>query len=266
MNVPPLRVMNPMTEEQEYLRISLRGNLLAALASNRRYEDGGIRLVELGREYLPQPNDLPEEPEILCGVMAGLRDELQWQGDATTVDFYDVKGVIEGLCRCLKLSATFVESQDKDLAQGSQAAVCIADTSLGVMGEVHPRILHAFDINEPVYLFEINVGKLFGFAGEPGLYRRLARFPSVVRDLALILDYNISHRQVNDIITSFPLVKEVRLFDVYSGEQVVDGKKSLAYRLIFQADDHTLTDAEVDGVQQKILSKLAKELGASLRS
>ncbi len=93
----PLRVARPMTAEQEYLRPNLRANLLAALSANRRHEDGGIRLFELGRVYLPRPNDLPTEPEMLCGLLTGPRFEESWHGGEDSVDFFDAKGVVEGL-------------------------------------------------------------------------------------------------------------------------------------------------------------------------
>ena len=104
------------------------------------------------------------------------------------------------------------------------------------------------------------------FAAEQKLYQPVPRFPAIARDIALVVDYSLTHRQILDIIESFKLVTEVSLFDVYSGKQVAEGKKSLAYRIIYQSPEHTLTDDEVDGVHQQILDRLAKEVGATLRS
>ena len=124
----------------------------------------------------------------------------------------------------------------------------------------------AFEISEPVCLFEINVTALLPFTTGHKMFQPVPRFPSIVRDIALVLDSQITHGQVQDIISSFPLVNEVTLFDVYSGKQVAPGKKSLAYRIVYQSPTHTLTDEEVNEVQHEILDRLTGELGATLRS
>ncbi len=116
-------------------------------------------------------------------------------------------------------------------------------------------------------VFEVNVTALLPLAtGRQKMYRQLPKFPSIVRDIALVVDAEVSHKQIMDIIKSFSLISEVKLFDVYSGKQVAEGKKSLAYRLVYQSPAHTLTDDEVNRVQEALLKKLDKELGATLRS
>ena len=262
----PLRVSNPMSEEQEYLRPTLRANLLSALAANRRFEDGGIRLFEIGRVYLPNRDELPDEPEILCGLIAGLREEKSWQSDNKLIDFYDAKGVIEGVFSYLGITPLMEPSRDEAMSPGRQAAIIIGGTEVGVIGELHPRVLSAFEISEAVCLFELNIEKLLSTAAGHKMFQSLARYPAIVRDIALLLDTNVTHQRVLDIIRLSSLVRQVLLFDVYSGKQVPPGKKSLAYRLTFQSEDHTLTDAEVDGIQRKILAKLSDELGATLRA
>ncbi len=262
----PLRLFNPMTADQEYLRPTLRPNLLAALVSNRRHESGGIRLFELGRIYLPKAKDLPDEPEILCGLLSGNRTEKTWLTPAEPFNFFDVRGVVESLMQQLGSSASFVPSHDDGLHPARQAAIVINGKQLGVLGELHPKVASNFELGEPVYIFEINVNELLPFVTGRKLYQPVPRFPSIARDIALVVDAATPHQKVQDIITSFPMVTEVSLFDVYSGKQVAAGKKSLAYRLIYQSPDHTLTDDEVDDVQRQILEKLAKEMGATLRS
>jgi len=262
----PLRVANPMTLEQEYLRPTLRSNLLAALSANRRHGEGGIRLFELGRVYLPRKKDLPEEPEIVCGVASGLRGEKSWHGGGDNFDFYDAKGLVEGLLARLDVAATFKEGKDPSLHPLRQAAIAAGDIHLGTLGEVHPKVAHAFDIPETAYLFELNLAALLPLALGHRMFQPISPFPTMVRDIALVLDAGISHRQVADIIGGFPLVVDITVFDVYSGEQVPSGKKSLAYSITFQSSDHTLTDDEVNKVQKRILDKLSNELGATLRA
>jgi phenylalanyl-tRNA synthetase beta chain len=262
----PLRMANPMTSEREYLRPNLRANLLTAFAANRRHEDGGIRLFEMGKVYLPRHNDLPDEPEVLCGILGGSRFEKSWQGKDELLDYYDAKGVVEGLLNQLAVDASFEADRDESLCLGKQAAVVVGGNKLGVVGELHPKVLEAFEISEPVYLFEINLTALLPYTISHKMFQPIPRFPAIVRDMALIVDTGISHQRVLDIITSFPLVNQVTLFDVYAGEQVPRGKKSLAYRIAFQSPAHTLTDEGVNKVQQQILNKLSDEFGATLRS
>jgi phenylalanyl-tRNA synthetase beta chain len=262
----PLRMANPMTADQEYLRPSLRANLLAALAANRRHEEGSIRLFELGKVYLPRPKDLPDEPEMLCGLLAGARFEQSWRGGEESIDFFDAKGIVEGLFSRLGVEASFEKCSDESLHPARQTAITIEGKRLGVVGELHPKVLDAFEISGEVYQFEIDLTALLPFTIGHRLFQPISRFPAIVRDMALVVDSGIAHRQVQDIITGFPLVTEVVLFDVYSGGQLPAGKKSLAYRITFQSPSHTLTDDEVNKVQQQILDKLSAELGATLRS
>jgi phenylalanyl-tRNA synthetase beta chain len=262
----PLRVANPMTAEQEYLRTTLRPHLLSALEANRRHEEGSIRLFEMGKVYLSRPGDLPAEPEMLCGLVNGTRAESSWHGDGSTFDFFDAKGMVEGLLAQLGVVASFAPSADESLHPVGQAAIEVGGHRLGIIGELHPRVAEAFDLDETPHLFEVNVTQLLPLTLGHKMFQPIPRFPATMRDIALILDSSVSHQQVMDIIRSFSLVSQVSLFDVYSGKQVPAGKKSLAYRISYQSPSHTLTDEEVNQVQGQILSKLERQLSASLRT
>ncbi len=261
-----LRVANPMTADQEYLRPNIRANLLAGFFANRRHEDGAIRLFELDKVYLKRAGDLPDERYMLCSVLGGPRAEKSWYGGGEPVDFFDAKGVVESLFDHLGLRVEFEKSNDESLHPNKQAAIVCAGQRLGVIGELHPKVLAAFEIAEPVYLFEVDVSSLTPCTVEHKRFQPIPKFPAVTRDIALVVDSGVTHKQMQDIIKSFPLVVHVTLFDVYSGEQVPPGKKSLAYRLAFQSPDHTLTDEEAGKVQQQILDRLSHELGATLRA
>ncbi|MFC2070809.1 phenylalanine--tRNA ligase subunit beta [Chloroflexota bacterium] len=262
----PLRLHNPMTSEQEYLRPNLRANLLTALSSNRKHEDGGIRIYEVGKIYIPRPGELPEERDILCGLISGPWIDKSWKTEGELPDFFEAKGIVEGLLGQLKLTASFEQYSDESLISGKQAAVVVDSNRIGVVGEVHPKVCENFEIAEHVYLFEIDMAALLLHATGDRMYRPIYRFPAMVRDMALVTDTGITHQMVMNIIKSSPLVTEVSIFDVYSGEQVPPGKKSLAYRLTFQSPDHTLTDKEVNKVEKQILDRLSKDLGATLRA
>ncbi|UCE97890.1 MAG: phenylalanine--tRNA ligase subunit beta [Dehalococcoidia bacterium] len=260
----PLRLANSMTVEQEYLRTSLRGNLLTALATNLKHEEGAIRLFELGRVYFPRYDDLPDEHEYLCGIMSSEIDKI-WPNQEQHFDFFAVKGVTENLLVQLGVCAKFEKSYDAGLYAGRQSTIFIDRDKIGVIGEVNPKITETFDISRPVFLFEINISKLLPFTLGHNPYQPIMRFPSVMRDIALVVDKKVEHQHIRDVITSFPLVEKLILFDVYTGKQIPADKKSLAYRIGFQSKKYTLTDKEVDRVQQEILKKLSVELGASLR-
>jgi len=261
----PLRVANPMTTDQEYLRPNLRANLLAALSANQRHEEGGIRLFELGKIYLPRHNDLPDEREVLCGALSGPRFGRSWQGGDEPTDFFDAKGIVESLLNRLGMEANFEQAEDESLYPNKRATIVVAGSKLGIVGELHPRVAEAFDIAGDAYLFEIDLTALLPFTVGHKIFQPIPRFPAIVRDIALVVDVGVTHQRVMDIINSFSLVSQVTLFDVYTGEQVPPGKKSLAYRVAFQLPTHTLTDEEVNEVQQQILNRLSHELGATLR-
>ena len=223
----------------------------------------------MSKVYIPKKNGLPDEPEMLCGVMNGSRAERSWLGEENNYDFYDVKGAAEGLFKQLGIEIGFEISSEENLHPARQAAITATSdgkkASLGVIGEVHPKVADAFEIEGAVCLFEIDVAAVLPLAARIRMSKPIPRFPSMVRDMALVVDADVSNQQILGIIKGFKLVSEVQLFDVYSGKQVATGKKSLAYRLVYQSPDHTLTDEEVNKVQEQVLAKLAKDLGATLR-
>jgi phenylalanyl-tRNA synthetase beta chain len=262
----PMRVANSMTSDMEYLRTSFRPMLLNSFAANRRFEDGSIRLFEVGKVYIKKEKGLPDERETVCGVMGGLRYAKSWQNNDQTLDFFDAKGVIEGLLFGLGLKPSFENGQDISLHPKKQAGIFLEGKKIGVVGEVHPKVLFGFEITEPVYLLEIDLKTLLNFSNTGNNYKPVPKFPSILRDMALIVGRDTSNQTVIKIIQSYSLVEQVEIFDVYSGGQVSPGKKSLAYRICYRSPNHTLTDIEVNQIHKKILDRLNEELGAVLRS
>jgi len=265
LQIPPLKVANPMTREQEYLRTSLRAGLLATLSHNQKFEQSGIRLFEIGKVFLPRGKDLPEERDMLCAVLGGSRAELSWQADKEPLDFLDAKGVVESLLNQLGLKASFDIDDDETLFPGRGADIIVEDDKVGIVGDVHPRVAQGFEFSGAACIIEIDLEKLLANITVTKKYQPIPRFPSVTRDIALVLDEQVSYRTVENIIRSFPLVTEVTLFDLYQGKQIPKGKKSFAIRIIYQSPEHTLTDEKVDQTQEQMLSRLHQELGATLR-
>jgi len=261
----PIKVANPMSREQEYLRTSLRAGLLSVLARNERHEENGIRLFEIGKVFMPREMDLPEEHEMLCAVLSGSQRRLSWRGEEETVDFFVAKGVVETILSRLGVEARFEESQDESLFPGRTANIVVGSDKLGTVGELHPKVSKAFGLSATAYLIEIDFDKLSSWAADLKTFRAIPRYPSTSRDIALLVDEKVTYQQICSIVQGFSLVNSVVLFDFYLGEQVPAGKKSLAFRIIYQSFTHTLTDNEVDKLQQQIIDRLRNELGAVLR-
>ena len=263
----PLSVANPMSGEFEFLRTTLRSGILTTLAANRQQARDGVRLFEMGRVYLPREADLPLERETLVGVLAGPRSPESWLGGNERMDFFDAKGVVEMLMGRLRLPCEFRPADDSTFLPGRCAAVLSGADVVGVIGEVHPRTLELFEVaSEAVALFELDVDALArAVSTEPVHYRPIARYPGALRDLAVVLDAGVPAAQVQAIIDREALVSQATLFDVYEGAGVAAGKRSLAYRVLFQAADRTLVGDEVSRAMTDIVAALEREVGASLR-
>lgn len=262
----PLKVANPITREQEYLRTTLRANLLATLSRNQKYETEGVRLFEIGKVFLPREKDLPEEREKLCAVLNGERSELSWRRQEGIMDFFDAKGVAERLLSWVGGEIKFVPTDDNSFHPGKRADLIVDKVGVGVIGELHPKVSEAFELSGITYLIEIDLKELLPFATCLKKYSPLPRFPGTIRDIALVVGEDVPYQKVKNIIQSFPLVGQVMLFDVYRREQIPLGKKSFAFRIIYQAPTQTLTEEQVTKVQEQILDTLYRELGATLRS
>jgi phenylalanyl-tRNA synthetase beta chain len=262
----PMKVANPMSREQEHLRTSLRAGALSVLASNERYQENSIKLFEIGKVFIPKENDLPYEQEMLCAVLSGSQRTLSWRGEEEPIDFFVAKGVLETVLSQLGVEARFDISQDESLCPGRMADVVVGNNKLGVIGELHPMVSKAFGLSGNAYIIEIDLGKLLSSAMVLKTFQAIPRYPSTSRDIALLVEEKVTYQQICSIIRNCSLVNSVILFDFYMGEHVPTGKKSLAFRIVYQSATHTLTDGEVDESQRQILDELQRELGAVLRS
>jgi phenylalanyl-tRNA synthetase beta chain len=264
LNPVPLRLRNPMNPDQECMRTSLRGNLLQALASNIRREEGQLYVFELGRIYLARENDVPEEPEMLCALLTLSGQDKRFHGRTDEVDFYDAKGAMQSLMNELRIKIDLAEGDDPGLKPGANANIISDGLRIGSIGEIHQEVARCFDLPQGVFMFEVNMSAVLPLVHQ-AIYTPVKRFPPVQRDLALVVGKSVTNQGVLGIINKYRMVSKVHLFDVYSGKQVHSGKKSLAYSLTFQSPDHTLNDAEVDGVLKAMVKELSARLGAAIR-
>jgi phenylalanyl-tRNA synthetase beta chain len=263
---PPIRIANPMSSEQEYLRTTLRASLLQALAANLSQAEGALALFETARVYLPRRKDLPSEPEHLVGVVCGRRTDRWGHATDESVDLYDAKGYLEFLFERLGLAPAYANAEEHGMLRGRTAELSLDGRRIGVLGQVDPRVAAGFDIDSEVFLFEVALDELLEGLERPRHYEAVSRFPPVVQDIAVVVDEGIAASDVKALIEAAPLVREARLFDVYTGEPIAAGQKSLAFSVTYQSPEHTLTDQEVSRSQRGIVERLKRQLGATLRS
>lgn len=263
-----VRVVNPLSEEQSVLRPTLTAGLLKTCFYNKNYGCEDLRLFELGRIFKERHDaPLPEETVMISAAMTGAVEADAWYGEPRLTDFFDAKGVIEAIMHGLRIAEWSLERAELPWLHPGKSANVVADQEIvGFVGELHPRVKEAFELDRPVFVFELSADALTGLTPETPSIVTPSRYPAVIRDIALVVDEDVSAGEIAGILRDGggELLQETRLFDVYTGEQVPEGKKSLAYRLVFRTADRTLTDAEVDEVRRGIAARLEKA-GARIR-
>lgn len=270
----PLRqsvvVQNPLSEDQRVLRTTLFPGILEVLARNAARRNKDTAVFEIGHVFFPVAGqELPTEELTLAGAVTGSLPG-SWQKPAEKIDFYFVKGVIENLLAAFDIKAAVYSavSENPTLHPGRAAVITVNDVKLGFIGELSPRVQENYRLTERVYIFSLNLAALFPLVNLVKQYQQLPKHPAVERDMALLVRQETAAAELCQVITEAggALLKEVGLFDVYQGERVSAGYKSLAYSLRFQAPDRTLTDEEVNAVFDKICANLKNKLDAELRS
>jgi phenylalanyl-tRNA synthetase beta chain len=277
-----IQLANPLTPERAFMRRTLMSSALETVRDNLRFVDR-VAIFEIARVYWPRAASraddgvLPEEPRHLCIAMTGPRTARSWsEGDAEALDFYDLKGVVDALLAGLGLQeVAFAPVEHPTFHPGRTAMLSVGGVEVGVLGEVHPGVSDAFDLGDEaspgerrVCLAEFNLEELLATAGQPVQVTPVSMYPAVYEDLALVVDESVPAVQVRDLIVQSggAMLRKVELFDVYRGEQIGAGKKSLAYALTYQADDRTLDAKAAAKIRNKIVRRLERELGASLRA
>jgi phenylalanyl-tRNA synthetase beta chain len=257
-----------MSREQEYLRTSLRGSLLRTAASGLRQPPGNVALFEIGRVFLAREGELPEEPEKAVGVLAGPRGDSLWDRGSDALDFFEAKGAVETMLQRLGVTPSFERGEDEMLHPGRTARVLANGVDVGVVGELHPRTIAAFDFPaDKVALFELNLAPLTEqVAWLRHRFHPFSRYPSAERDLALVVDAATPAERLQSIIDDHPLVVRSTLFDVFEGESLTPGKKSLAYRIGLQSPEATLSPEQLTETVASIVDRLQRETGATLRA
>jgi phenylalanyl-tRNA synthetase beta chain len=264
-------VLNPLAEDQAVMRSSLIPGLLETMRFNLAQQTKRLKIFEIGKVFLQTSGaELPEEPEIIAGLWTGSRQALSWHGRETPCDFYDLKGAIENLLDAIGLEGVrFVRMPDADsryTRPGHSARLLAAGREVGLIGEIHPRVRAAYDLKQTAFVFELDAGALATLLSETRYRMRIPKYPAVARDITLILDQVIEAQQVLDAVEAMrlSLMESVQLFDVFAGEPIPAGKRSLSFRFTYRSPEKTLEDAEVNRLHQNLTDRLLTEFQAAL--
>ena len=255
-----IRLINPLGDETSVMRTTLLPNMLEVVARNinRGVED--FRAFEIGQIFVPKPDtekELPYEIPNLTIAMYGQED------------FYELKGVVEALLDELGIKGyeITVEKNHPTYHPGRCANIVVGDKILGTIGELHPTVMENYDLNKRCYCGELDFSILLKLSQLEKSYEPLAKYPSITRDFAIVVDKTILAKQIEDIIKSKggDILESFKLFDVYEGDQIGENLKSVAYTITYRDKKRTLTDEEADSVHNSILAKICKKLGGKLR-
>ena len=255
-----LKIQNPLGEDTSIMRTIALPSMLEILSRNNAYHNKAVKLYEIAKIYLPQEGQvLPEEPKMLVLGTYGAGES-----------FFTLKGELEAIFAGLRLKKVSyrAEKHNPSYHPGRCAELSVDGVDVGVMGQVHPLVAKNYGIDTDVYCAEINFTKLMDYRLPDATYTPLPKYPAVTRDLALICDESVTVAQAEEVITAAAgkLLQGVKLFDIYRGVGVPEGKKSMAFSLELRADDRTLTDTDSEGVVNKVLASLKEKLNATLRA
>lgn len=278
LNIPqdsPLRkavpIMNPLSDEYPLVRTTLLSSIFDNLARNLARKNDDVALFEVGSVFFPKAlpvTELPDEVIKIAGAITGRRNAQGWNQANDMVDFYDAKGIIEELLANLRVTRYTVEAGTHyAMHPGKTALFKKGRDVIATVGEVHPAVLSAYGITKPVYIFELDATTVMKYMAKDLKYKALPKYPATSRDLAMLVDVDVNAADIEKAMTKAAgqNLTQITLFDVYTGKQVEEGKKSLAFSLTFQSNDKTLTDAEIDPAIEKIVAKLQKDFNANLR-
>lgn len=267
-----LRIMNPISRELSEMRMSLLPSLVKNVRLNLSRQNQDVRLFESGKIFYPKDMDqLPNEVKKFAAIATGKRAPEIWDGEK--FDFFDIKSVLERSLEVLSVDSRIefesISSDHGFLWPGKSSAVLVDGNVLGVVGELHPHLLEKLEISESVYVLELDLSLLsVVYTSFERKFSPLPKFPSLRRDIALVVDDAVPVREILSVIkkTDSGIIENAWVFDVYKGNSLEKGKKSVALSLVLRNRERTLTDEDANRVQQDVLKSLEETIGAELRS
>lgn len=261
-----VRLQNPMNAERDRLRTSLRPRGLETFAANQREARTVLGVYEVGKTFKPRAGRQPNEERMALALLGGDTPASVHGEPARPLDFYDAKGLLEQLGAGLELDFELSgDAHDDALAAAQSARVQVRGKPVGVMGRVRPNLATQFGVEGDVYALELSVAALAPLMRESEPVPSPSVYPAAVEDLALIVDSNTPAGDLSSAISANGLVEAVELFDIYTGDQIPAGKKSLAFRIYYRSPDRTLTDRDVEKARRGIVRRLESQFQATLR-
>lgn len=264
-------LLNPISEEQSVMRTTLVPGILETAQRNISRQQTSLRLFEIGKVFIAQPDAaLPLEKEMLIGLWTGLKGKTSWYTREEDCDFYDIKGAVEGLALSLDIAPLSFSALPDDLCRytraGHTAQILYDGQILGIVGEVDAAVLDSFGLRQTAFVFELDLEVLGRLVPDSRQMAPIPRFPSTTRDITVIIDQDAESGRLLDTVAQFgeTLVKDLYLFDVFSGDPVPAGKKSVSFRVVYQSADGTLEDDTVNAIHRHLTHRLITEFGAAL--
>jgi len=268
----PVRLLNPIASNLSVMRTTLIGSLVANVRYNQARTQPRVRVFEIGRAFVRDPGAVEgplavaglRQPVRVAGAACGAALDEQWGVATRPVDFFDVKADVEALISPLELR--FESAVHPAFHPGRSARILVQGAPAGWIGELHPKWQHKYELAGPVVLFEVDADAIR--AVPLPLPEAISKFPAVVRDIAVLVDDRVAAQDILDAINAQkrPIVKEVKVFDIYRGKSLPAGKKSIAFRIVMQHTERTLTDAEADEARDSLVELLRERFSATLRS
>ncbi|MGB5750686.1 MAG: phenylalanine--tRNA ligase subunit beta [Desulfobacterales bacterium] len=266
-----IHILNPLSEDQAVMRTSLATGLIETAVYNIAQQVKNLKLFEIGKLFIKTDSqDLPREPEFLAALWTGSRHNASWHGREIACDFYDIKGVAEGLIGALKIeNIRFAAMSDGDCdytRPGYTAKILAGDTPIGLVGEIHPEVREVLDLKQSAYIFELDLDIINALIPQTIKFKLLPKFPAIYRDITIIIDRRIETQTVLEAVENIheDLVQNLLLFDVFEGDPIAAGKKSVSFRITYRSSDKTLEDDDVNDLHKSITDRLLRAFDATL--
>lgn len=266
-------ILNPISDQMSVLRSSLIPGLLETMKKNVSQQNNTLKIFEIGKVfYATQKGSLPIETEFVSGLITGDRLEQSWYTKKTPFDFFDLKGVVEGLLASLKILDARFEKGDKInlpyFENGYSAKVCVKDKVLGTLGKMNPDVMKNYGLKTDAFVFDFDLNAILEVGPDAVLAKILPKFPSISRDITVIVDKKVSAGAVLEKIQMVSkketLIETVSLFDTFEGQPLPDGKKSLSFRVVYRAANKTLTEKNIKNLHVSISKIILDQFDAAL--
>ena len=271
----PLRlsipIMNPIVAELPNMRTTLVDSILSSLKYNLAHKNDELKIYEIGAIYLADKlplEQLPAEKMQLCGALCGRMSSSSWYSGREVVDYFSAKGIVEELMADLQIfNCEFVSNSNSLYHPGKSSMITHDGVTVGFVGELHPQIISNYGISVPVCIFELDLELLASLACLNQKYTALPKFQAVRRDIALVLPLEVPAALVKQelALSASELLSKIQLFDLYSGERLPQGKKSLGFSLYYCAEDRTLTDSEIEFEINQTVKAISEKFDVEIR-